>query len=127
MRVFTRYVLVGLVTNGSGYLVFLLLTWLNVNPKIAMSALYFVGAFLGYWGNRQFTFLYQGGVLSSSARYCIAHILGYGLNLSMLIFFSDVLGYAYQWVQLVAIFIVALFLFLMSKFFVFPNIKQSLG
>ena len=36
----TRYALVGIVSNLAGYLVYLLVTYLGVTPKITMTLLY---------------------------------------------------------------------------------------
>jgi putative flippase GtrA len=113
-----RYGLVGLASNLSGYLVYVLITYWGSEPKRTMTLLYIVGASIGYFGNRQWTFAHKGG-LGAGARYLIAHLLGYLINLLLLFTFVDRLGYSHQWVQAVAIFIVAGFLFLAFKYFVF--------
>lgn len=118
-----RYALVGLISNLLGYVLYLLVTYLGVGPKIAMSLLYFVGASIGFFGNKTLTFKHEGHYLSSSLRYALAHFAGYLLNLSILVVFVDQFGYPHQWVQAVAIFVVAVFLFLLFKFFVFPEKK----
>jgi len=121
----TRYALVGIVSNFAGYLVYLLITYLGATPKITMTFLYGVGATIGYIGNRNFTFAHKGSLLGSGVRYVIAHFFGYFINLVILIIFADHFGYAHQWVQAVAIFLVAGFLFITFKFFVFMNPKLS--
>ena len=119
--VFSRYALVGVVSNVCGYGVYLLVTWLGVGPKIAMSILYCAGAGLGFLGNRQWSFGHQGKAWPSLLRYCIAHSIGYGLNFSILYFFVDQMHFRHQLVQAVAILVVAVFLFLSFRFFVFPE------
>ncbi len=114
-----RYAIIGAVSNLSGYLVYLLVTYLGVMPKITMTLLYGAGATIGYIGNRNFTFVHKGSLLGSGVRYFIAHFFGYFVNLIILIIFVDQFGYAHQWVQAVAIFVVAGFLFIAFKFFVF--------
>jgi putative flippase GtrA len=114
-----RYGLIGITINLAGYLVYLLVTHLGATPKITMSLLYAVGVIVGFWGNRKLTFAYQGSLLGAGIRYVIAHCFGYFINLTMLIIMVDNLGYPHQWVQAIAIFVVALFLFLAFKFFVF--------
>ena len=111
----TRYTLVGIVSNLFGYLVYLLITYLGATPKITMTLLYGVGATIGYLGNRNFAFSHKGSMLSSSIQYFIAHLFGYFINLAILIVYVDQLGYAHQWVQAIAIFGVAGFLFLAFK------------
>ena len=121
-----RYVLVGIVSNSTGYLAYLLITYLGATPKITMSVLYGIGATIGYIGNRNFTFSYKGSLLGSSVRYFIAHFFGYFTNLIILIIFVDHFMYPHQWVQAIAIFIVASFLFLANKIFVFPVANEKI-
>ena len=121
----TRYAFVGLMSNLAGYLVYLLVTYFGGTPKITMSLLYVVGATIGYIGNRNFTFTHKGSLLGSSARYFIAHSFGYSINIAILIIFVDRYGYAHQWIQAIAIFVVASFLFIAFKFFVFTDKNAS--
>lgn len=122
-----RYGLTGIAINLAGYLVYLLVTFLGVAPKITMSLLYIAGASAGYWGHRKLTFKHRGGMLGSSTRYLLAHGIGYLINLTILMVFVDRLGFAHQWVQAVAIFIVAGFLFLAFKFYVFGDRHNPRG
>lgn len=115
-----RYGLVGLASNLSGYLVYLFITYWGTEPKRTMTLLYIVGASIGYFGNRQWTFAHKGG-LGAGGRYLIAHLFGFLVNLLILLTFVDRLGYSHQWVQAVAICVVAGFLFLAFKYFVFPK------
>lgn len=121
LRQFFRYGLMGVAINLAGYLVYLLVTFLGVTPKITMSLLYIAGAAAGYWGNRKLTFMHHGSMLGSGMRYMVAHGIGYLINLTILMVFVDRLGFAHQWVQAVAIFIVAGYLFMAFKFFVFAD------
>jgi len=118
-----RYGLVGISINLLGYLLYLLLTFTGVTPKLAMSMLYFVGAVAGFWGNRRLTFMHQGSLIASGTRYLLAHGLGYLINLTILVTFVDWLGYTHQWVQAIAIFVVAGYLFVAFKVFVFANLN----
>ena len=126
VRQLLRYAMVGIVNNSAGYLIYLFLTYLGAAPKLTMTLLYAVGATIGYAGNRRFTFAHRGNVMASGKRYLVAHSLGYLMNLAILIVFVDHLGYAHQWVQAAAIFIVAGFLFIAFKFFVFTG-SDSMG
>jgi putative flippase GtrA len=117
----TRYAFVGIVSNLVAYVLYLLVTYLGAPPKITMSLLYGVGATIGYIGNRNFIFFHKGSLIGSCARYSIAHFFGYFMNLALLIIFVDKFGYAHQWVQAIAIFVVAGFLFLAFRYFVFTD------
>lgn len=120
-----RYGIVGLLTNLAGYLVYLLITYLGMEPKKAITLLYPFGVMLGFLGNRKWTFSHDGYWLKTSVRFLIAHFIGYFINLTLLAIFVDYLGYAHQWVQAVVIFIVAGYLFLSFKFFVFVKLPNS--
>jgi len=122
-----RYAVVGLLSNAAGYLIYLLVTWLGIGPKVAMTGLYVAGASLGFLGNRQWTFTSRGNVSSSLARYGIAHFLGYGINFFLLYVFVDRLGFPHQWVQGVAVFVVAFFLYISFRHFVFPETSRRAG
>jgi len=119
MRQLIRYGLVGIVSNLTIYFVYLLITYLGVEPKKAMTLVYIVGASIGFIGNRKWTFAHRGNFSSAALRYVLAHLFGYLLNFLILFTFVDRLGYAHQWVQAVAIIIVAGFLFIVFKYFVF--------
>ncbi len=121
-----RYALVGLLSNFAGYLVYLVLTYFGGAPKVTMTLLYGVGAAVGFYGNRVLTFQHKGSIMGAGGRYIIAHCFGYLINLVILIIFVDELGFVHQWVQAIAIVIVAAFLFLAFKFFVFPITNETL-
>ena len=123
-RQLVRYGLVGIVTNSLGYIVYLLITYFGVEPKVLITFLYPIGATIGFFGNRQWAFAHKGAVLKSGFRYFVAHFLGYLINLFILLTFADRFGYPHQWVQAGAIFVVAGFLFVVFKYFVFPKSQK---
>jgi putative flippase GtrA len=116
-----RYGLVGVASNLVGYFLFLLITYWGAEPKKAMTLLYVVGATIGFVGNRQWAFAHNGALIGSGLKYFTAHLCGYLINLIILLTFVDKLGYSHQWVQAVAIIVVAGFLYLSFKYFVFPK------
>jgi len=120
-----RFSLVGLASNACGYALYLLITYSGGTPKLTMSFLYLIGATVSFWGNRNLTFMDTGNVLGSYMRYTFAHLLGYLLNLAILITMVDWLGYSHKWVQGLAVIIVALFLFVIFRLVVFKNQPPS--
>jgi len=114
-----HYGIVGLVSNFFGYLVYLLLAHLSASPKLTMTFLYALGALISFWGNSRLTFSYSGSKLSAGYRFAVVQVVGYLIQLSMLFVMVDELGYAHQWVQAAAIFVVAAYLFVALKSFVF--------
>ena len=127
MKQLVRYGVVGIASNLTGYLAYLLITWLGVGPKLTMSCLYLVGATVSFLGNRRWTFSHSGSLGGSALRFAIAYTLGYLLNFVILLAFVDHMGLAHQAVQFVAIFVVALFLFILLRLFVFPAGRGILG
>lgn len=120
VRQLFRYGAVGIASNLAGYLLFLLITYMGIEPKRAMTALYVSGAAIGFMGNRQWAFSHKGSFLATGVRYAVAHCAGYMMNFLILLLFVDRMGYPHQAVQAVAIIVVALFLFVAFKLFVFP-------
>lgn len=114
-----RFALVSVTVNLVGYIVYLLITYLGGTPKITMTFLYGAVVTAGFLGNRKLVFAHKGSLLGVGVRYIIAHCFGYCINLTILIVLVDKLGYAHQWAQATAILVVASFLFLAFKFFVF--------
>ena len=101
MRQLIRYGLVGVISNLTIYIIYLLITHFGVEPKKAMTLVYILGASLGFIGNQKWTFAHRGNPASTVLRYVLAHFLGYLLNFMILFIFVDRLGYAHQWVQAV--------------------------
>lgn len=116
-----RYGVVGVLNNLLGYLIYLLITLLWLDPKIAVTLMYPIGAVTAYFGHARYSFIYSGRTSHGIGRYAIAHLIGYGANIGMLHLFSDRLGYPHQLVQAVAIVAVAGILYLLFRYFVFPN------
>ncbi|WP_435627904.1 GtrA family protein [Candidatus Ferrigenium straubiae] len=115
------YGLLGIIRNTLGYLIYLLVTYFGVPPKWAISILYAAGATVGFFGSRKYVFMHEGSLQATGTRYIVVHLLGYMINLGLMAILADKFGYPHQWVQLVAIFVVAVFLFIAFKFFVFRD------
>jgi putative flippase GtrA len=122
------YVLIGVLTNTLGYAIYLFLTHLWGAPKLTMTALYVVGALVGFFANRRYTFRHVGSIDVTGVRYILLQSAGYLLNLALLLVFVDWLGMAHQIIQALAIIVVAIFLFVMSRIYVFSqSSKESEG
>lgn len=119
-----RFAVVGVASNVIGYLLYLIFTGLGMAPKLAMTVLYGVGAITGFVGNQRYAFAYQGRLLAAGWRYLIAHSAGYLINLAVQIIMVDYLGYAHQVAQVLGICVVASFLLVVFKYFVFLNSDQ---
>lgn len=120
-----RYGVVGVLNNLLGYLIYLLVTWFWLDPKVAVTLLYPVGALTAYFGHAKYSFAYSGSTSNGVSRYVIAHLIGYSVNVLMLYVLSDRLLLPHQIIQAVAIVVVAGILFLLFRYFVFPQRSSS--
>ena len=122
-----RYGVVGISRNIFGYTLYLTATYFGMPSKLAMTAVYATGMTLGFWAKRKYIFFHEGNILAAGRRYIAAHALGYLINLSILIVMVDELGYPHQLAQAAAILIVAAYLYLISKFYVFTSPRSYSG
>lgn len=118
---FSRYAVVGLLSNFVGYLLYLAITGWGMGPKLAMSLLYFVGVVQTFWFNKKWSFRFTGAATPAMVRYAAAYAAGYVVNLSMLLLLVDHVGLPHQWVQGVMILVIAAMLFLAQRYWVFPR------
>lgn len=116
-----RFGVVGLVSNTIGYLAYLALTSAGTPPKLTMTALYATATVLAFLGNRRFTFDDGGRAGPAAMRFAAVAFAGWGLNLGFLVVFVDRMGQPHVLVQGVAILIVAAFLYVMQRRFVFRS------
>jgi putative flippase GtrA len=126
LRQAVRYGVAGVLNNLLGYLIYLLMTYFGVDPKIAVTVLYPISAATGYFAHFRYSFSYRKGHAGAALRYALAHCAGYGVNVAMLYIFSDMLKFPHQAVQAAAIFVVAGVLFLVFRYFVFAHADPGL-
>ncbi len=121
---FSRYALVGLLSNAVGYLLYLLLTEVNIGHKTAMTLVYCVGVLQTFIFNRSWSFRHQGQAWIAFKRYVLSYSAGYLFNLVMLILLVDEWGWPHQWVQGGIILVLAGILFILQRYWVFRNPKM---
>lgn len=122
-----RYGVVGLVSNGIGYLLYLGITATGVGPKLAMTILYVIGVMQSFLFNKGWSFRYSGKIGPSFLRYCTAYAIGYFVNLVILLVAVDYIGWPHQIVQGVAVLLLALLLFALQKYWVFRPIQDRIS
>ncbi|MGE9984081.1 GtrA family protein [Desulfovibrio sp. SGI.169] len=125
LRQLMRYGIVGVAQNAVGYGVYLFFTWLGADPKLVVGVSYPLAMLVSFLGNKKYTFDHKGGAAGAGGRFLLAHACSYGINLGMLYVCVDRFGYPHQLVQLAAIFVCAVFLFLALKFYVFATRPAS--
>lgn len=121
LRQIIRYGVVGVLNNLLGYFIYLAITYFWLDPKIAITLLYPIGATTAYFGHAKYSFSSKAGNINTMLRYAFAHFIGYSVNFLMLLIFSDKLRLPHQIVQAFAIVVVGGVLFLLFKYFVFPK------
>ena len=119
LRQVIRYGVVGVLNNFLGYLIYILITWAWLDPKLAVTLMYPIGALTAYFGHEKYSFAYNGSKSQGVFRYTVAHLIGYCVNVAMLFVFYEWLGYPHQIVQGIAIVVVAGVLFLLFRYYVF--------
>lgn len=122
----SRYVVVGLISNASGYLLYLLLTTLGLGHKMSMTLLYVIGTLQTFVFNKSWTFTHRGGTRQSLLRYLMAYGGCYILNLVLLYFLVDRIRLPHMLVQGMAILGIALLLFFLQKYWVFAPMQSQL-
>jgi putative flippase GtrA len=122
-----RYGIVGLIINIFGYMLYLMVTWLGIDPKMSITILYPLAILYGYFAHKRVSFSRVQGIqkISRLIRYIIVYCCGYTVNLGLLYVLHDLLGYPHQWIQIISIFVVAVFLFFALKLFVFKVVVKS--
>ena len=120
-RQFLTYASVGIASNATLYVVYLLLTSTGIGHKSAMSLCYFAGMLMTFALNRRYTFNHDGHVLGSAVRHAVMYALMYVANLGALVILVDVMQLPHRPVVLVCILLTACIMFLMQKLWVFPE------
>jgi putative flippase GtrA len=118
---FYRFGIIGLISNGMLYVGYLVLTTLGLGPKLAASLLFMAGVTVSYVLNSRWTFMHHRAGRSAYYRYWAAYGLAYVLNISMLALLVDRMKFEHRLVQGGLVFVIALLLFLLQKYWVFKK------
>jgi len=114
-----RYGIVGLASNAVLYVLYLGITGIGLEPKLAMSVVFLGGIALTFLFHKRWTFAHKGSARLALARYVWAYGTAYGLNLASLLVFVDLAGLPHQVVQAATVLTLAALLFLAQRFWVF--------
>lgn len=116
-----RYGGVGVLSNFLGYMAYIAIVAVGVGHKLAMSFVYATVFIISFYGNRKFTFDHSGAIAAVGIKFVAVYALGYLINLCLLFFLVDKLGYKHEIVQLIAIGVIAILSFILLKFVVFSK------
>lgn len=118
-----RFAVVGLASNAVLYLVYLGMTAVALGPKLAMSLVYAIGVTQTFLFNKRWTFNHAGRHDTAFIRYVTVYAGGYLVNLLVLVWLVDSLGYPHQIVQGLMILVLAGCFFVLQKIWVFKVAK----
>jgi putative flippase GtrA len=121
-----RFGIVGLLSNGLLYLVYLALTSLGLGPKVSMTVAFISGVLQTFAANRTFTFRIRKAGKGALLRYFATYGIAYLCNLAVLILLVDELEFSHVVVQGATILGLALVMFLLQKYWVFAEYKESI-
>lgn len=122
---FLRYALVGIASNAIGYSFYLIFTSIGVGSVKGMTIVYVCACLASFAGNKQWTFGDATRTSKLFPRYVAIQFIGYATNLFLLLLLHKRLGFPHQWVQLLAMAVVATELFLLSKYYVFRGAQNG--
>ena len=86
-----------------------------------MTVLYAAGVLQTFLFNKRWSFRDRGPEGIALLRYCTAYASGYVLNYAMLAVFVDVLRLRHEYVQGVTVLLVAVYLFVLQRIWVFQG------
>ena len=112
----------GITVNAAGFLLYFLLAQVaGIKPLASISIVYLCVCTCNYFGNKLWTFRDHSRVSRSAPKYFVAQGIGYACNLGIMSILYGKLNMPHLYVQLIAIVVVALVLFLLSKYVVFSS------
>jgi putative flippase GtrA len=117
---FIRYAAIGLGLNATLYAAYLLLTWLVMGSRSAMTITFCTGMVLSFVANRNLTFRHRGDHLGALLRFIASYAILYAINFAALWVLAERMGVAHQIVQGGVILALPLFAFALQKCWVFP-------
>jgi len=122
---FLRYGVVGALSNGLMFLVYLAVTALGLGPKLAATLVYGLGVLQTFHLNRSWSFGAPRRQDQAFLKYAVAYGLGYLVNIGLLAWFVDRLGFPHQLVQGTIIVSLAVAFFVLQKFWIFPGARDE--
>lgn len=119
-----RYLVVGTLTNGFWYCVYLGGSWVGIEPLVMATIAYIAGVATSYAFNRGWSFRSTRIHREAIPFYGAAYVIGYLTNMFILFILYKQLGMRHELAQLISAAIVAAQLFLLLRFWVFPAIRR---
>lgn len=115
----SSFALIGLLTNGALYGLYLWLTWVWLSPIMAMSIAYVTGVALSFVLNGRITFAGRSTAPLALVRFIAAYAVGYVFNAAGLLLAVVGMSIPHYWAQLFMIGATAVLLFVLQRWWVF--------
>ena len=115
-----RFLVVGASNNAAMYGLFVVLSLVGVAAIPAATLTYVLGMGISFFFHRRWTFRHTGHPGVAAARFITANVAGYLLNIALLHIFVGQLLLPQIPVQLGAVAVVAVLLFVLFRIWVFP-------
>jgi putative flippase GtrA len=116
-----RYGIVGLASNGIGYVLYLLLTWLGMEYRMAVTVVFLAGVVQTFVFNKRWSFAHSGTPAPALLRYWAVYVAGYFLNIAALTVLVEYGDVPHQIAQGILVFVIAGLIFFALRFWVFPR------
>ena len=116
-----RYGAVGLSLNAALYGVYLILTAVGMSPLLASTAVFAMGIPLSLKAHGRLTFRAPDVTWLKKLLFAAGYIIGYGIQIGLLMGLYRGLGLPHQLSQLCAVVVVALVLFFYQRHLVFDR------
>ena len=121
---FIKFVCVGISNTIISLVIYYLLNAIGFNYIISMGCGYVISSITGYLLNKHWVFEKKSEE-KSIFRYYVVYFLALFLNLSLMNFFVEIIGFSKDFAPLPTIFITTIFNYLFSNFWVFNKNKIS--
>lgn len=114
-----RFSLVGIISNLISYVFFIFCVYiLDINYVFTLTILFLLFFLINFFINRTWTFKSISNIKESAIKFIFTYIIGYLLNVSLLIYFVEYLFLPVGYVQICLIIFLAIYYYLMNKFFI---------
>ena len=112
----------GIFTMGLlGYLIYLFGTFIGIHPILMMTILFIITTCFSYFFNKRYTFRMRVYNRKLFIKYLISSFSAYLINFILLYYFSFINSLPHQIIMLIATILVGIYLFLLSRYFVFKK------
>ncbi|MBK8165342.1 MAG: GtrA family protein [bacterium] len=125
-RQFLAYLGVGLVGTGGHYLTLVaLVRWARLDPVVATTCGFAVGAIINYFANYHLTFRSRQGHAGTMARFFVIALAGMGVNAGVMAVCHRGLGLHYLLSQVAATGTVVVLTYLGNRFWTFREVRHD--